>query len=99
MNFDMDALLLCISGDGPQKHCALALVYAMCALGALMSSDLIVRDMADHYATIAQSIFMQQGTLLPDTNTLQALLCCAFYSAGKGDVSKSWQYSGNYEPT
>jgi Fungal specific transcription factor domain len=95
MIVDQDEFLLCFSSsDQHEEHNCLALAYAMCALGALMSPDLIIKDMANDFYTAARRILMRRGMVVPHVTSIQALLCCAFYAAGKGNVSESWQYSG-----
>ncbi|RFU34241.1 hypothetical protein B7463_g2082, partial [Scytalidium lignicola] len=76
------------------QHCSVALVYAICALGALMATDSKVRILADRFNILAQDILMSQRFEIPSLPTLQALLCSAFFEIGKNNVSKGWMLSG-----
>lgn len=95
MIVDRDMLFIDYSNHAcSEKGCSLVLVYSMCALGALMSSDPEVRSSADHFAALAQDSLSAQGPWIPELFSVQALLCCAFYEVGRGNASKGWMYSG-----
>jgi hypothetical protein len=95
MIVDRDTLLIDYSNAAySDKSCSPVLVYSICALGALMSSDPKVRETADHFSVLAQDSLSAQGPWVPEMSSVQALLCCAFYEVGRGNASKGWMYSG-----
>ncbi|KAH0829762.1 hypothetical protein FOPE_10154 [Fonsecaea pedrosoi] len=71
-----------------------ALLHVVCALGALMSDDHNVRELADHFAASAEDAVTNNSFWRPHIATSQTLLLCAVFAAGKGKVSKAWMYSG-----
>jgi len=81
-----------------EKRAMEPLVYAACALGALMSLDLEIKQMADVFSKSAQNIIL--GSLFqPDALLIQALLCCAQYESGHDHPSKAWALSGtSFDP-
>ena len=69
------------------------LVYAACALGALMSLDLEVKQTAETFSQSAQKKVI--GRLFePNILLVQTLLCCAHYESGQDNPSKAWALSG-----
>jgi len=76
------------------QYCSPALVFAICAMGALMSPNVPVKQQANDFSTTAQRLLFQNGLGTPHITSVQALLCCAFYEVGRGDFSKGWLYSG-----
>ncbi|CAK7202820.1 hypothetical protein SEUCBS139899_005547 [Sporothrix eucalyptigena] len=77
------------------EFCSEPLVYAICAIGALMSPDPETRSMSTSFASSAQDILMSKDMLrVPRVTSVQALLCCAFYEVGRGNLSKGWLFSG-----
>lgn len=69
------------------------LVYASCSLGALMSLESEIKQMADVFSKSAEDIIL--GSLFhPDVLLIQALLCCAYYESGRDHPSKAWALSG-----
>lgn len=92
---DRDVVLADTSWDsGHEKYGAPALIYAACALGALMSHDQNIRHLADLFVTSAEGIIFGNELWRADITTSQALLLCSIFEAGKGNVSKSWMLSG-----
>ncbi|OAG39036.1 hypothetical protein AYO21_06756 [Fonsecaea monophora] len=71
-----------------------ALLHVVCALGALMSDDHNVRELADHFAASAEDAVTNNSFWRPHIATSQTLLLCAVFATGKGKVSKAWMYSG-----
>lgn len=94
----IDRTAFCVdymSGYHEQQFCSPALVYSICAIGALMSPDPLVKQTSESFATSAQNLLLAQGLGVPHLTSVQALLCCAFYQVGKGNFSQGWLYSGN----
>jgi len=81
-------------GTKDGKYISPALLHAVCALGALMSPDRHVSELADRFAASAQQELFSQGFHTPQITSSQAYLCCAFYEAGRGNVNKAWMFSG-----
>lgn len=76
-------------------YCSIELIYAMCAVGCRLSSDL--QDMSELYyekskSALLQLVFDEQS--VPRITTVQALLCLAFYELGKGNNQIGWYLSG-----
>ncbi|KIW77093.1 hypothetical protein Z517_09539 [Fonsecaea pedrosoi CBS 271.37] len=71
-----------------------ALLHVVCALGALMSDDHNVRELADPFAASAEDAATNNSFWCPHIATSQTLLLCSVFAAGKGKVSKAWMYSG-----
>lgn len=76
------------------EFCSAPLVHAGCAIGALMSPDPDIRALAAGFADLAESYLTSQGLGTPRLTSVQALLCCAYYEVGRGNLSKGWQFSG-----
>ncbi|OTA59696.1 hypothetical protein K449DRAFT_385014 [Hypoxylon sp. EC38] len=76
------------------EFCSPPLIHAACALGALMSPDADIRALAPTFADSAENTLVRQGLATPRITSVQALLCCAFYEVGMGNLSKGWMYSG-----
>ncbi|CAK7234996.1 hypothetical protein SBRCBS47491_009140 [Sporothrix bragantina] len=77
------------------EFCSEPLVYAICAIGALMSPDPDTRAISGSFATSAQDILLAKDMLgVPRVTSVQALLCCAYYEVGRGNLSKGWLFSG-----
>ncbi|KAI0113096.1 fungal-specific transcription factor domain-containing protein [Daldinia grandis] len=76
------------------EFCSPSLIYAASALGALMSHDADTRALASKFVGYAEDILVRQGLVVPTITSVQALLCCAYYEVGKGNLSKGWMYSG-----
>ncbi|XXG95529.1 hypothetical protein Hte_001793 [Hypoxylon texense] len=76
------------------EFCSPPLIHAGCALGALMSPDANIRALAANFADSAENALVRQGLAIPKITSVQALLCCAYYEVGRGNLSKGWMYSG-----
>jgi hypothetical protein len=76
------------------EFCSPALVNIICGLGALMSSDSEFRALSTGFAVAAESLLVKQDIASPSVTSVQALLCCGYYEAGRGNLSKGWLYSG-----
>lgn len=76
------------------QFCSPALVNIICALGALMSSDPDFRALSTGFAAAAEDLVVKQDMGSPCVTSVQALLCCGCYEAGRGNLSKGWLYSG-----
>lgn len=95
MFIDREAFILDFQGrQFSGQFCSSALVYAMCSIGASMSPESSDRGDAMMYADTALSSVFSHGLATPHFTTLQALLCCAFYKLGTGNLSEAWLYSG-----
>jgi hypothetical protein len=70
------------------------LLYALCALGAIMSPEPEIRQKADLLALQSQQMLLGFGIEQPHITFVQALLCLAFYYIGQGNYSKGWSLSG-----
>lgn len=76
------------------EFCSAPLVHAGCAIGALMSPEPGIKALAAGFAELAESYLTSHGLSNPRLTSVQALLCCAYYEVGKGNLSKGWQLSG-----
>ncbi|VUC32440.1 unnamed protein product [Clonostachys rosea] len=81
------------------KYWSQPLLYAICALGTLMISEVPVPDtdestISDRFFAAAESLLMVFGIEKPCVTTLQAFLCLSFYELGRGNLSKAWTFSG-----
>lgn len=95
MIVDQDAFLKdFLSNPHTGVNCSPSLVYALCGLGALMSSDSKIRGFANQFSVLAQDALTSAGSWVPHTTSIQALLCCALFEFGQNKVSKGWMYSG-----
>ncbi|KAL3428520.1 fungal specific transcription factor domain-containing protein [Phlyctema vagabunda] len=86
------------SGTYSTEMCSPALVYAMSALGALVSDEPAIRTMADDYACEARRRMIPSG-YPPSMSMIQAALLCAMYETGQGDQSNLWFYMGSATPS
>jgi hypothetical protein len=71
-----------------------ALEHSICALGALLSADKTIRDLADNFSKSAIQCLEWGNMLDPQDLSIQALILCSFFQIGKGDFSKAWMLSG-----
>jgi hypothetical protein len=90
---DRDALRSnCPSGSTEQTSSGL--LYAVCALGSLMSHDHNIKDLAPSFASAAENLLWD--SFYPShLSTMQAFLLCAVFESGRGNMSKAWMYSGS----
>jgi hypothetical protein len=92
---DQDAFLKdFLNNPHTGAQCSPALIYSLCALGALMSSDKNTRDLADGFSESAYNALITCGDLIPHTTSVQAFLCCAMFEFSRGNVSKGSMCSG-----
>lgn len=81
------------SGRGP--YYSDLLLYAICAMGALVSEVEMVRDLSDVFASYAEEILHSSAALeSPDLTTLQALLILGQREIGRGKNAKGWLLTG-----
>lgn len=73
-----------------------ALLYAVCALGALMSHDHSIRQLADLFSAAADDALLFSWTTLlqPRLTISQAMLIWAVFETGRGNASKARTYLG-----
>jgi|SRR5687767_6469953 hypothetical protein len=76
------------------QYWSFSLLYALCALGAVHSSDPETRSKSLLLAKCAQEIIVTHELSLSAFTTVQALLCLAFYKLGCGSSSEGWLLSG-----
>ena len=72
------------------------LLYAICAMGSLASSDQTIRDLSEDFVTHAETILHNSALRSPDLTTLQALLLLGQRDIGIGERSRGWLFSGKY---
>lgn len=80
------------AGSGP--YYSDLLMYAICAMGALASSDETVRDLSDVFSNRAQELLYGSALDSPDLTTLQALLLLGHRDIGRGKSSRGWVFTG-----
>ncbi|KIX10471.1 uncharacterized protein Z518_01554 [Rhinocladiella mackenziei CBS 650.93] len=76
------------------EYCSPALLYAVCALGAGMSQDQNIKELAEPFSESAEEAVLAKSFWLSHIATSQALLLCSIFETGRGNVSKAWMYSG-----
>jgi hypothetical protein len=80
------------AGGGP--YYSDLLLYAICAMGALASSDETVRDLSAVFSNRAQELLYGSALDSPDLTTLQALLLLGHRDIGRGKSSRGWVFTG-----
>lgn len=78
-------------GEGP--YYSDSLMFAICAVGALISSDASQRHLSVIFSTKAEAMILQSLNL-PDITILQALVMLGCLEIGQGRSSKGWLYCG-----
>lgn len=76
-------------------YCSVELIYAMCAVGSRLSSDL--QSMSEDYYEKSKTALLKlvfDDHSVARITTVQALFCLAFYELGKGDTQLAWYFSG-----
>ncbi|CAR27692.1 hypothetical protein ZYGR_0N01770 [Zygosaccharomyces rouxii] len=76
-------------------YCSVELIYAMCAVGSRLSSDL--QPMSEEYYERSKTALLKlvfDDHSVARITTVQALFCLAFYELGKGDTQLAWYFSG-----
>jgi hypothetical protein len=76
------------------KYWSFPLLYALCALGAVHSSEPQTRKKAFLLAKCAEEILITHELGRPSFTTVQALLCLGFHELGHGNSSRGWLLSG-----
>ncbi len=79
---------------GSTEQTSSGLLYTVCALGALMSHDHNIKDLAPSFASAAENL-LWDAFYISHFSTVQAFLLCAVFESGRGNVSKAWIYSGS----
>lgn len=79
------------AGGGP--YYSDTLMYAICAMGALVSPDPATRTLASGFASIA-SAMVYESLELPDLTVLQSLVILGHFEIGQGRSSKGWLFCG-----
>ena len=82
--------------DEDRKYWSASLLFAVCALGLLMRTAQDERDASERFFSAAESILLVSGLAHPCITTVQAFLCLAYYEIGRGNLSKSWGFSGMF---
>lgn len=77
-----------------RKYWSGPLLFAICALGLVGSSDVESRDQSERFFTAAESMLLVSGLSQPSITKVQAFLCLAYYEIGRGNLSKGWGFSG-----
>lgn len=77
------------------EFCSPALIYACCAIGALMSPDPEICATSASYAESSETLLKADNLTMSRITTLQAMLVLAYYHFGRGRLSKGWMLSGN----
>ncbi|ETN47219.1 uncharacterized protein HMPREF1541_01410 [Cyphellophora europaea CBS 101466] len=70
------------------------LIHAVCAMGALMSDDRHVRELANPFVASAESKLSETPFWHSRLDRAQTMLLIAVFAAGRGHISKAWIYSG-----
>lgn len=78
-------------GEGP--YYSDALMFVICAVGALVSPDRSQRHLSESLACQAEAMILQSLNL-PNITVLQALIMLGYLEIGHGRSSKGWLYCG-----
>ena len=70
------------------------LMYAICAMGALASQEVAMRELSDVFFNRAQELLYDSALESPNLTTLQALILLGHREIGHGKTSKGWLFSG-----
>ncbi|KAM5343319.1 hypothetical protein ACJ41O_014285 [Fusarium nematophilum] len=79
------------AGEGP--YYSDALMYAICAVGALVSPDTTHEPLSAILAAHAQGLVLKSLDM-PDLTILQALVVLGYLEVGQGRSSRGWLYCG-----
>lgn len=82
------------AGSGP--YYSDLLMYAICAMAALVSKDAAERQRSELFARRAQELLYDSGMDSPDITVLQALLLMSQREIGQGNGSKGWLFAGMF---
>jgi len=80
------------TGKGP--YYSDLLMYAICAMGALASEEIALRELSDVFFNRAQQLLYGSALESPNLTTLQALILLGHREIGHGKMSKGWLFSG-----
>ena len=80
------------AGSGP--YYSHLLMYAICAMGALASQEVAMRELSDVFFNRAQELLYGSALESPNLTTLQALILLGHREIGHGKTSKGWLFSG-----
>jgi hypothetical protein len=80
------------AGAGP--YYSDLLMYAICAMGALASEEIALRELSDVFFNRAQQLLYGSALESPNLTTLQALILLGHREIGQGKMSKGWLLSG-----
>ncbi|KAF3003619.1 hypothetical protein E8E13_007435 [Curvularia kusanoi] len=78
-------------GEGP--YYSDALMFVICAVGALVSPDRSQRHLSESLSRQAEAMILQSLNL-PNITILQALIMLGYLEIGQGRSSKGWLYCG-----
>lgn len=80
------------------RNCSSTLLYAICALGASVSEDSNVQELAHLFLAAVDEEISARNLWVPHLSTSQAMLLIAVFETGRGNSSKAWMYSGSGSP-
>jgi hypothetical protein len=80
------------AGRGP--YYSDLLMYAICAIGALASEEIALRELSDVFFNRAQQLLYGSALESPNLTTLQALILLGHREIGHRKMSKGWLFSG-----
>lgn len=76
------------------RYCSLQLVYAICALASLQSTNPLIKRKASTFRQLAYDSLGPLHQIPTGMTAVQALLCLAYLELGFGNVSSAWLLSG-----
>ncbi|CUM63879.1 uncharacterized protein PRCAT00001467001 [Priceomyces carsonii] len=79
--------------QGVGTYCSEELVYAICALGALLANEVDVQEKSREFYLKAKLMIFSEMSLQPSATTVKSLLCLSIYDNGYND-SSCWMLSG-----
>lgn len=95
MFVDRDKFLLgFLNHSYTSKNSSRSLEFSICALGALLSPENPIRDLAGSFYDAAVRSLESGGLLEPQESSIQALTLCSFYQIGQGNFTQAWMLSG-----
>ncbi|TVY47788.1 putative transcriptional regulatory protein [Lachnellula occidentalis] len=80
------------AGAGP--YYSDLLMYSICALGAIASEEIALRDLSSVFFNRAQELLYGGALESPNLTTLQALILLGHREIGIGKASRGWLFSG-----
>jgi hypothetical protein len=95
MFVDRDKFLLgFLNHSYTSKNSSRSLEFSICALGALLSPEKTIRDLAGCFYDAAVRSLESGGLLEPQESSIQTLTLCSFYQIGQGNFTQAWMLSG-----